>query len=182
MNEETIKELLSVNFIRVIAERAGFIVTKIGQDYGDDLLIKRVKKSQSRKGFKYFSSGEMFEVQMKCTTETSIKIVDNKLKFRLKGRNYYHLVERFNQWKSDKYTPLILIILILPEDKTKWLSIDLENGGITIGGKAFWYLPQEGALAKVDMTQKTISISEENQVSLNTFKQLFKTGFLKIVK
>lgn len=182
MNEETIKELLSVNFIRVIAEREGFIVTKVEQDYGDDLLVKQVKKLKSDKGFKYFTTGGMFEIQMKCTTENSIKIADNRIKFRLKGRNYYHLVERFNKWKSEKYTPLILIILVLPNEKSKWLSLDLEKGGLTIGGKAYWYLPEDGNTATLNMTQKTISISTENQVSLNTFKQLFKTGFLKVIK
>lgn len=182
MNEETIKELLSVNFIRVIAEREGFIVTKVEQDDGDDLMIKKVKKLKSSKGFKYFTTGEMFEIQLKCTTEKSIQTTKDGLKFRLKGRNYYHLVERFQKWKSEKYTPLLLIILVLPNDETNWLTLNTKIGGLTIGGKAFWYLPSETDTASLDITQKTISISSKNQVSLDTFKQLFKTGFLKIVK
>lgn len=97
MNEETIKELLSVNYIRVIAEREGFIVTKVEQDYGDDLVIKQVKKMKSNLGFKYFSTGGMIEVQLKCTTEEKIKRLGSNIQYRLRGRNYYHLIERFKK-------------------------------------------------------------------------------------
>jgi len=124
----------------------------------------------------------MFEIQLKCTTETRIKESVEGIKFRLKGRNYFHLIERYKKWKSEKYTPLLLIVLVLPNDKKRWLSLDAQNGGLTIGGKAYWYLPSEKDKASLNTTQKTISISTKNQVSLNTFKQLFKTGFLKIVK
>jgi len=81
LNEETIKELLSVNFIRVIAEREGFIVTKVEQDYGDDLVIKQVEKMVSSRGFKYFSTGGMIEVQLRCTTEKKIKRLEDKIQY-----------------------------------------------------------------------------------------------------
>ena len=102
MNEETIKELLSVNYIRVIAEREGFIVTKVEQDYGDDLFIKEVERFASKIGFSFLTTGKQIGIQVKCTTEKSIQTTKDGLKFRLKGKNYYHLVERFKKWKSEK--------------------------------------------------------------------------------
>ena len=136
MNEETIKELLSVNYIRVIAEREGFIVTKVEQDYGDDLVIKQVRKMASSSGFKYFSTGGMIDVQLKCTTEKKVKYLENNIQYQLRGRNYYHLIERFKKWRFENYTPLLLILLVLPDNDSKWLQIDKKLGGLTIGGKA----------------------------------------------
>lgn len=175
MNEETIKELLSVNFIRVIAEREGFIVTKVEQDYGDDLMVNKVIKLKSKKGFSYLTSGEQIGIQLKCTTEKSVYLKDEQLQFRLKGRNFHHLSDRKNNWIKKNYVPLILVLLILPSDESKWLNLNVADGGLTIGGKAYWYMPPENTVPTLDKSYKTISISKENQVILGTINQLFQT-------
>lgn len=177
MNEETIKELLSINYIRVIAEREGFIVTKVEQDFGDDILIKEVEKSATKVGFSFLTTGRQIGVQVKCTTQKSITSKEEIIKFRLKGRNYYHLSLRKKRWKDNNYIPLILILLVLPIDETEWLNLNFNEGGLTIGGKAYWYIPPDLPKATLEKTSYTISILKENQLNLDSISELFKFIF-----
>ena len=177
MNEETIKELLSVNFIRVIAEREGFIVTKVNKDFGDDLLIKEVEKSATKSGFSFLTTGRQIGIQVKCTTEKSIKIKKDKLSYRLRGRNYYHLAVRKKKWKENNHIPLLLVLLVLPKDETAWLKLNFLEGGLTIGGKAYWYITPDLPKATLEKSAYTISISKENQLNLGSISQLFEFIF-----
>lgn len=177
MNEETIKELLSVNYIRIIAEREGFIVTKVEQDYGDDILVKEVEKSASKIGFSFLTTGRQIGIQVKCTTEKSITSKEGIIKFRLKGRNYYHLSIRKKKWKENNHIPLILVLLVLPKDESSWLKLNYSEGGLTIGGKAYWYIPPDLPKATLEKSTYTISISKENQLNLGSISELFKFIF-----
>lgn len=177
MNEETIKELLSVNFIRVIAEREGFIVTKVNKDFGDDLLVKEVEKIATKTGFSFLTTGRQIGIQVKCTTKKSIKLKEGQLRFSLKGRNYFHLSERKKKWQENNHIPLVLVLLVLPIDDKKWLELNFENGGLTIGGKAYWYLPPDLPKASLEKSAYTISIFKENQLNLGSISELFEIIF-----
>jgi len=71
--------------------------------------------------------------------------------------------------------------LVLPDDNSEWLQINEKLGGLTIGGKAYWYFPSNNETAEIDITSKLISFSTKNQVSLDTFKKLFSFNFLKSI-
>lgn len=178
MNEEAIKEFISINFIRLIAEREGFIVTKPNVDLGDDLMIKQVKHVESNGKLSYYTSGRLIEFQLKCTTEKSIKEKNGFINYSLKTRNYNHLIYRQKDWLTEKYVPLILILIVLENEKRKWLEIDVQKGGgLKIGARAFWYLPTSDATVISEKTQLPISIPAENQVDLNFFTTTFNKYF-----
>ena len=179
MNEETIKELLSVNFIRVIAEREGFIVTKVEQDYGDDIVIKEVNKLKSKDGFSYLTTGRQIGIQLKCTTEKNISRKASHFRYRLKGRNTFHLTQRKEMWIKKNYVPLILVLLVLPVDEKKWLELNLSGGGLTMGGKAYWYLLPDNSNFSLDKSAYTISIFDKNQLNLGSIQTLFQTFVTK---
>lgn len=177
MNEETIKELLSVNYIRVIAEREGFIVTKVNKDFGDDLLIKEVEKTETKTGFSFLTTGRQVGIQVKCTTEKNVKLKNGKLSYRLRGRNYYHLSIRKKKWKENSHIPLILVLLVLPKNESLWLQLNFSEGGLTIGGKAYWYMTPDLPKATLEKSAYTISISKENQLNLGSISELFEFIF-----
>lgn len=70
---------------------------------------------------------------------------------------------------------------MLPKENSEWLQVNEQLGGLTIGGKAYWYFPTNNETAEIDITSKLISFSIKNQVSLNTFKKLFSFNFLKSI-
>ncbi len=173
MNEEAIKEFISINFIRLIAEGEGFIVTRPGFDLGEDLMVKQVRKIDAVGKFTYYTSGRMIELQLKCTSDSRMKKRGDFLKFRLKTRNFNNLIFRQEERKTEKIAPLLLIVLTLPVDRKKWLEMDLENGGMRIAGKAFWYLPPIGSEMIFGKSHVNISIPIENQVALDFFSNQF---------
>lgn len=125
MNEEKIKELFAVNYIKLIAEYSGYYVTIPGQDYGTDLHIEEILRLSTGE---YVPSGRMISLQIKCTTEESISKTATHLKYDLSIRNYNLLIRRqFFTHNYNQYCPYILITVVVPENKIDWIS-ELEIG------------------------------------------------------
>ncbi|MEK7256077.1 MAG: DUF4365 domain-containing protein [Bacteroidota bacterium] len=177
MNDEKIKELFSINFLRLIAERAGFVVTKPSEDYGDDLIIKELKVSLHFGSRQIYTSGKMVGLQAKCTTEKSIRRSKGKFAFDLDAKPFNHLVLRRDTWSLEKLPPLVLVVFVLPENPSDWLSHDAKSGKLTLSGKGYWYLPETNAELTKNQDRERIFLSEENQVDLNFYQEMISLHF-----
>ena len=174
VNEEKIKELLSVSFIRLIAERAGFVATKPSSDYGDDLYVKRLHFTPKFSKLQYFSTGELVGIQVKCVTQSRLAYTAQTIRFDLKEKPYNHLILRMEAWKKGGKIPLILVLVILPDDHTKWLNYDEKDAVLSLSSQAYWYLPDAKAKASPNRSTKRILISRENKINLNFFGEIFQ--------
>jgi len=170
MNEEKIKELFSVNYIRLIAEYNGYYVTIPGQDYGTDLHIEEMLHLSTGE---YIPSGKIISLQIKCTSEESTTQTSTHLKYDLAVRNYNLLIQR--QYYTDtfhRFSPYILITVIVPKQKEDWM-IESSLGELHLKIKAYWYLPQPKNQISKNKSSKRIEIPLENLVNLEICPKLF---------
>jgi len=170
MNEEKIKELFAVNYIRLIAEYAGFYVTIPGQDYGTDLHIEEMLNLSTGA---YIPSGKIISLQIKCTSEESITRTSTHLKYDLAVRNYNLLIQRQYYTNSfRRYSPYLLITVITPKDKSNWM-IENNNGELKLKVNAYWYLPNQKSQLSTNKSSKRIEIPLENSINLEIYPKLF---------
>ncbi len=166
MTEEHIKEALSLRYIELVAAFNGYKTSSSYPDYGTDLEIKEIDFRIENQHKRYFETGRELKFQLKATTENSIVIEEEALKYDLNSSTYNDLLSR----KKTK-CPLILILFVLPSDKSNWLNIS-DNELIT-RKCAYWYFPDKAELLTPNFATKRISISKNNFISNDTLNQLF---------
>jgi len=168
MTEEHIKEAISLKYIELIAAFNGFKTSTSYPDYGTDLDIKEVDFRMENDHKRYLETGRELKFQLKATTENSIIVEDDLIKYDLKASTYNDLLSR----KRSK-NPLILILFILPNGKENWLNIsDYE----LIAKKcAYWFFPEDTELLTTNTGKKRILISKNNFVSNETLNNLFES-------
>lgn len=167
MIEEHIKESLSLRYIELIAAFNGYKTSSSYPDYGTDLEIKEVDFRIENQHKRYLETGRELKFQLKATTENSIVIEDEIIKYDLNSSTYNDLLKRKNT-KS----PLILILFVLPSDKTNWLNIS-DNELIT-RKCAYWFFPDKTELLTTNSATKRIFINKKNFISNETLNQLFE--------
>ena len=120
MTEEQIKEALSNSYASIIANRNGFRLVKGDLDKGIDFSIKydfvRIMPNGERRESE---APHSCNIQLKATTEKSISINNNQIIYDLEAKNYNDLIFH----KSLGFTPLILILFILPKNENNWVKI-----------------------------------------------------------
>lgn len=168
MTENHIKELISKNFIRAIANRQGYKVSSSDPDYGSDLTIIEVAKLRGADGniVRYLDSGRVIDLQLKCTTESSISYLAETLRYPLEAKTYNDLI-----YRRDNNFPLILVLFVLPSDNTNWIFCD-ENM-LKIQRHAFWFLPNEDDVPTENGRNITIEISKANMITIDSIRELF---------
>jgi glutamate dehydrogenase/leucine dehydrogenase len=95
MTEEHIKEAISLRYMELIAAYNGYTTDVPSQDYGVDLEIKEIGQRQVDN--KYTPTGRSLSFQIKATTNNSIIIESNLIKYDLSAKNYNDLVQSINQ-------------------------------------------------------------------------------------
>ena len=158
MTEEHIKEAISLSFMRLIANRQGFTADKPEQDYGCDLVLRQVSHSNRNGRKRHLQSGKQLELQLKCTTEKQIAYDNGSLKYDLETKTFNDLVEKRNSFIS----PLLLILMILPDDPSSWLTVSSTE--LVIRKAAYWYLPAAGTAFSDNATTTRITIPTINLV------------------
>ncbi len=167
MTEEHIKEALSLRYIELVAAFNGYKTSSSHPDYGTDLEIKEVDFRIENQHKRYLETGRELKFQLKATTENSIVFEDEIIKYDLNSSTYNDLLTRKNT-KS----PLILILFVLPSDKTNWLNIS-DNELIT-RKCAYWFFPDKTELLTANSATKRISINRKNFISNESLNQLFE--------
>lgn len=176
MNEEKIKELFSLNFLRLTAEYAGYYGTLPGQDYGTDLHIEEMQKLPTGE---HIPSGRIISLQIKATTEESITKTKTHIKFDLPIRNHKLLIKRqFYRQTYPQYNPYLLILVLLPKEKINWLQT-LKNGNIALSAQAYWYMPKISDKDSDNKFSKRISIPLANLLDLEIYPKLFNLLWAK---
>lgn len=175
MTEEQVKEQLSQHFIGAIASFKNVKIVKPYDDNGVDILLKKVKKIKFQSKIRYIDSGDILAIQLKATTHNSVEQTSNTIKFDLPIKNYNDLIFRREEWNQRKTgnVPLILIVVILPIDSTKWLEIDNQKEFIKLGGKAFWFYPDLTLDYSRNQYSKRIEIPIEQEINLDFFSDIF---------
>jgi len=167
MTEEHIKEALSLKYIELVAAYNGYKTSSSYPDYGTDLDIKEVDFRIENQHKRHFDTGRELKLQLKATTENSVIIENETIKYDLNSITYNDLLTR----KKSK-TPLILILFILPSDKNEWLKIS--DNELIARKCAYWYFPEEAEIMTSNTATKRISINKKNLISNETLNHLFE--------
>lgn len=170
MNEEKIKELFAVNYVRLLAEYAGFYVTIPGQDYGTDLHVEEMIHLATGE---YIPTGKIISLQVKSTTDEQVSSFKESVKYDLAIRNYNILIQRKNYTDSFmRYSPYVLITVVLPKNREDWLQKESEEQ-LNLKAKAYWYYPKNKDEISKNLSSKRINIPTKNRVDLEIFDKLF---------
>jgi len=169
MTENDVKSALSESFLAMITYQCGHKCTIPSRDYGTDIKLEEMTFRGLHEGQKRFlESGLTIHGQLKATTEQQITRTSGVIKYQLENKTYNDFV-----FRSNGQHPLLLFLLILPDDKSEWVVC--EPGFIKAQKHLYWYAIQDGA-SKVanEKSRKTIEIPEQNLVSLDTIDALFR--------
>lgn len=171
MTEDEIKEALSNNYVACIANKLGYKLVQIPKEKGVDFKVMySIKRTLPNGRIRMNESPYSCDLQLKATTIKSISIIKNKVKYNLEAKNYNDLVYR----KNLGYTPLILILFILPNDEDEWVKILQDE--IRISKNAYWYYPSDDENEEViNKASKTIYIPLNNKLDFSFFECQIKT-------
>ena len=121
-----IKEDICISYISALCAYAGvaYEINRHDEDSTDGILKKRILLDENRK-----FDAEL-RVQLKCTSSPS-QYTDNgdSITYKLKVKNY-------NDLCMSSTTPIILGLLVLPEDEKEWIKWSSEE--LLIKGCMYW--------------------------------------------
>ena len=119
------QEGLSRAYVRAIAAHAGVAVTTPENDFGIDLYLREVIEENG-----YFDAGlGRIDAQLKSTTLANVTPTD--VVYDLDIRAYNNL-RRFDQGVFR-----ILVVLVLPEEESEWLTSGTEQ--LILRRSAYWF-------------------------------------------
>ena len=161
MDISQIKEELSISYISTIAAMAGidYEIMRHDDDSADGLLKKCIYVFGGRK----FNSS--LHVQLKCTSSISQYNDDGKaISYKLKAKNY-------NDLCAPSTTPIILALLIIPENQIEWINWTPED--LMLKGCMYWL-----SLANNEETNNTgfvtIKIPKSNALNCETLHNILE--------
>ena len=152
ITEELCKEQLSKSYVLAVGSMAGLTHGNYDHDFGVDGFFKEVLKRGGRR----CTSGNALDFQLKSTELW--KITDGHIVYNLKVKNYNDLVEVYNDPSSS--SPLILILLCLPQGRDSWLSVNNEK--FILRNCCYWYNVDETHSTSQNSSTVTIKIPVEN--------------------
>ncbi len=166
LSENDVKEALSLAYVQAVCGMAGYNYGTDAKDYGFDITIKSIIQRQSGR---LCLSGYNVDLQIKATTVFTIN--GTHVKYSLKNKNYNDLAE------ADPGTKRILVVLLLPEEKTSWLNQDPES--LVMKKCAYWISLEGSDIKTNEDSSTTIDIPLENVFSvenLGTIMDKIKEG------
>lgn len=167
MTEEQIKEQLSNRFIGILAANKGFVIDKPELDLGVDYQLKKTTSYTTPLGkTRYTYDSRYIDLQLKATTENLIVDESHSIKYDLEVKSYNDLVER----QTNGTAPLVLILFILPHDKSTW--VDIDHTEIRLRKHAYWYTPPIGSLSTRNTSRIRIEIPKINMLGIDCFNNL----------
>jgi len=168
VTEEQRKEAISRGFLRILAESHGFKVYEPGSDHGVDMIVCPVTTRREPSGkIRLLDSQFKLELQLKATTPNSIVDDGDDLKFDLEVKNYNDLIQR-----RTELLPLHLVLVVLSDVPPACVSLDDDILGIV--GRAYWYLPDNGAPPSENERQIRITIPKVNQLQVGFIRDRYE--------
>jgi hypothetical protein len=168
MTEEQVKEAISKEFLRVLANGHGFKVVEPPQDHGVDMIICPVTMRTNPNGsVRYLDSPYKLDFQLKATTPNGVVDEGVQIKYDLEAKTYNDLIAR-----RPYYLPLHLILVVLDSAPPACITIDDEK--LSVAGSAYWYLPNEGAAATNNQATTRITIPKTNRLDLNFVRSCYE--------
>lgn len=168
MTEDDIKEALSRQFLRILAEGHGFKVTEPPVDHGVDMVVCQVTRRVEPNGkTRYLDSQYKLDFQLKSTTANGIIDDADNIKYDLEVKNYNDLVHR-----REDALPLHLLVVVLNDNPPR--CIHLDDARIGVIGNAYWYLPPEGAEPTQNQNTIRITIPKTNRVGIAFVRERFE--------
>jgi len=172
MTEEQIKEAISKQFLRLIANTNGYKTSSASLDHGVDLTVIPVSRFFNPDGsVRYLDSGLKLDMQLKCTTETRLIDAGTDVRFDLEAKTYNDLVHR----RKD-YLPLVLVLVVLGSAPPACLSVD--DVTLAVAGRGFWYLPEEGAPPTINTESIRITIPKTQRLGVDFIQSCY--SFLEL--
>ncbi|MDX2044090.1 MAG: DUF4365 domain-containing protein [Acidobacteriota bacterium] len=113
MTQQHVEEWLSHAYVMAIAARAGVGIGRPFQDYGVDGTFSKIQFFSGRR----FETGVKIDFQLKASKNW--KIEGESVVYDLEAKTYNDIVNRSLRIRS---TPLMLILLCLPQDSAQWLE------------------------------------------------------------
>jgi hypothetical protein len=167
MTEAQIKEAISKEFLRILANGNGFKVIEPPIDHGVDMIVAPVTVRATASGQRYLDSPHKLDFQLKATTPASIVDGVNDIRYDLESKTYNDLVAR-----REDFLPLHLILVVLDMAPPACISIDASQ--LSIMGKAFWYLPAEDALETANAYRTRITIPKANRLEIGFVRTCYE--------
>lgn len=149
LSENDRKEQLSQAYVAAISARCGFTISIPSLDR--DSIDLQVSSGTSRRASVQF--------QLKATSSPTWD--DNELKFQLIAKNYNDLVAR-------RQVPLLLAVMVLPDDPTDWLLIEPDH---LILKRSVWWHSLIG-LPAIEQGSKQVRIPRANLLTTETLTDL----------
>lgn len=154
-----IKERISLSHIKILTANAGFAFQEHDEDFGIDGSICEVIYKTKRRP--YSSTGFGLDFQLKATVNAIPKA--GFFLYDLEVKNYLDLIEK-NVGRER-----ILILYILPRDRSQWVEIDAEK---TILRKAAYWCSLKGLPEVKNKEKVRIKIPEKNLLTSEVLIEL----------
>lgn len=162
MQSSRTKEDLSLCYLYAISSYAGILYNVHRQDSnGTDLMLSKDLTLDDGRKF-----NAMLRVQLKATSSPSqYQINGDFINYKLKAKSY-------NDLCKESSTPIILALLILPEDEKEW--IHWTNEELVLHATMYWHSCKEKQLSDNTGTV-TVRLDKKNVLNSLSLKQLLKT-------
>ena len=155
------KEDVHISYLSAVCASASisFDLQRHDDDSTDGIVKKLITLDD---GSKYMSS---LRIQLKCTSSLS-QYSDGEeiLQYKLKVKNYNDLCTRCT-------TPIILGLLVLPEDEKTW--IEWSETELLINGCMYW-ADFSNKLPSNNKNTVTVSIDKKNLINKDTLLEILK--------
>ena len=171
MPEQQIKELLSKDYLGVIASRAGFKKEQPTIDNGVDLSFTYPSSYLQSGNRRICDTGDSLQFQIKATTEKGITADGKGFYYDLKVKNYNDLIFR----RDKSHIPLILVVFILPFDTKKWISLDIDF--LVMRKNAFWYYPDKNQTMSTNSSTIRIFVPYANRIDSDFFERIMQNFY-----
>lgn len=161
MDDSKKKEQISVAYISTICAMAGILFEqqKRDEDSTDASLSLDVKLDDEV----FFNS--YIRVQLKSTSSVNLYSEDeNSICYKLKVKNYNDLCARTT-------TPMLLMLLILPEEKDLWVNWSEEE--LLIRGRMYWQHFPTGNYSN-NSESVTVTIPKTNIINDSSIVELMR--------
>ena len=154
------EEDLSKAYVLAVGAKAGLNV-KFGE--GHDYTVDGSLHEVSILNGKYHESGFSFDFQLKASKNCSID--ETSIIYDFDADTYNYLCSRA---QAKHTTPIVLLLLVLPQDESEWLSVSPEQ---MILKKACYWMKIEGNFTKNSTTQR-IQIPQSQLFDVSAIQSL----------